>query len=141
MSNKQNIIYVDMPNFWINLKDPKKISTESPDNSDEWKPIQLSYCAIPYLIEEAAKGNIVYMMKKSITMGYVLKLESELFKNEAWKSVVKDSRFSPGQYQLRKQNLINRIRFIEKEMKNLKQLKKEAGMSYEEWLEYADGIK
>lgn len=140
---EDNTICLDSPTFWINLKDPRQTSTEPLNNKDEWTPVQMGYCAPDYLKEQAMLGNMVYILKdkKSATMGYVLKIESELFNHEGWKKVVKDSRFSPGQYQLRKQDLIHRINLIENGMKILDELKMEAKMSYEEWLEHKDGLK
>ena len=140
---ENNIIYVDSPTFWINLKDPRQTSTEPLNIKDEWKPIQMSYYALDHLNEHAMLGNMVYILndKESATMGYVLKIESELFNNEGWKKVVKDSRFSPGQYQLRKEDLMHRIKLIENGIKILDELKMEAKMSYEEWLEHKDGLK
>jgi hypothetical protein len=66
---------------------------------------------------------------------------SELFENEKWKSVVKDSRYSPPKYRKYIQTVNNVIKETEDRIKSLDKCKEISKMSYEEWLVFQKGYK
>lgn len=66
---------------------------------------------------------------------------SELFENEKWKEVVKNSRYSPSEYRNYMRILNEVIRETEERVKSLDRQKEVSKMSYEEWLTFQNGYK
>jgi hypothetical protein len=59
----------------------------------------------------------------------------------AWRDEVKSGHFRPGEYARQMNVLKKQIKFIENGIEIIDELKKEANLTYQEWLEFKDGYK